>query len=91
MDWKIFFVIITKLIPRKNFFCIAKILVLMVSLLLGFFLLSFPKFGGYPPEKQGTSQKEKGKKIPKSNERGIRVRPQDLERRELGPYRFRRF
>ena len=30
MDWKIFFVIFTKLIPRKNFFCIANILVLMV-------------------------------------------------------------
>ena len=30
-DWKIFFVIFTKLIPRKIFFCIAKILVLMVS------------------------------------------------------------
>ena len=30
MDWKIFFVSFTKLIPRKNFFCIAKILVLMV-------------------------------------------------------------
>ena len=31
VDWKIFFVIFTKLIPRKNFFCIAKVLVLMVS------------------------------------------------------------
>ena len=31
VDWKIFFVIFTKLIPRKKFFCIAKILVLMVS------------------------------------------------------------
>ena len=30
VDWKIFFVIFTKLIPRKIFFCIAKILVLMV-------------------------------------------------------------
>ena len=30
VDWKIFFVIFTKLIPRKNFFCIAKSLVLMV-------------------------------------------------------------
>ena len=30
VDWKIFFVSFTKLIPRKNFFCIAKILVLMV-------------------------------------------------------------
>ena len=30
--WKIFFVIFTKLIPRKNFFCIAKILVLMVNI-----------------------------------------------------------
>ena len=28
--WKIFFVIFTKLIPREFFFCIAKILVLMV-------------------------------------------------------------
>ena len=28
--WKIFFVIFTKLIPRKFFVCIAKILVLMV-------------------------------------------------------------
>ena len=32
VDWKIFFVIFTKLIPRKNFFCIANILVLMVFL-----------------------------------------------------------
>ena len=31
MDWKIFFVSFTKLIPRKNFLCIAKILVLMVN------------------------------------------------------------
>ena len=30
VGWKIFFVIFTKLIPRKIFFCIAKILVLMV-------------------------------------------------------------
>ena len=30
--WKIFFVIFTKLIPRRNFFCIANILVLMVTL-----------------------------------------------------------
>ena len=30
MDWKIFLVIFTKLIPRKNFLCIAKLLVLMV-------------------------------------------------------------
>ena len=30
VDWKIFFVVFTKLIPRKNFFCTAKILVLMV-------------------------------------------------------------
>ena len=30
VDWKIFFVIFTKLIPRKIFFCIANILVLMV-------------------------------------------------------------
>ena len=30
VDWKIFLVIFTKLIPHKNFFCIAKILVLMV-------------------------------------------------------------
>ena len=30
VDWKIFFVSFTKLIPRKNFFCIANILVLMV-------------------------------------------------------------
>ena len=28
--WKIFFVIFTKLIPRRIFFCIANILVLMV-------------------------------------------------------------
>ena len=28
--WKIIFVIFTKLIPRRIFFCIAKILVLMV-------------------------------------------------------------
>ena len=31
VDWKIFFVIFTKLFPRKRLFCIAKILVLMVS------------------------------------------------------------
>ena len=31
VDWKIFFVIFTKLFPRKIFFCIAKILVLMVQ------------------------------------------------------------
>ena len=30
-SWKIFFVIFTKLIPRRMFFCIAKILVLMVN------------------------------------------------------------
>ena len=30
VGWKIFFVIFTKLIPRMNFICIAKILVLMV-------------------------------------------------------------
>ena len=30
VDWEIFFVSFTKLIPRKIFFCIAKILVLMV-------------------------------------------------------------
>ena len=29
VDWKIFFVIFTKLIPRNNCFCIAKILVLI--------------------------------------------------------------
>ena len=29
--WKIFFVIFTKFIPRRIFFCIAKILVLMVQ------------------------------------------------------------
>ena len=32
VDWKIFFVSFAKLIPRNNFFCIAKILVLMVDL-----------------------------------------------------------
>ena len=37
VDWKIFFVIFTKLIPRKNFFCIAKILVLMVNIFGGDF------------------------------------------------------
>ena len=31
VDWKIFLVIFMKLIPRKNLFCIAKILVLMVN------------------------------------------------------------
>ena len=30
VDWKIFFVIVTKLLPRKIFCCIANILVLMV-------------------------------------------------------------
>ena len=33
VGWKIFFVIFTKLIPRKNFFCIAKILVLPLIVL----------------------------------------------------------
>ena len=37
VDWKIFFVIYTKLIPRKNFFCIANILVLMVQEIIRIF------------------------------------------------------
>ena len=41
VDWKIFFVIFTKLIPRKNFFCIANILVLMVT--------SLPRYSSTPP------------------------------------------
>ena len=35
--WKIFFVIFTKLIPRRMFFCIAKISVLMVMNLVTIF------------------------------------------------------
>ena len=44
VDWKIFFVIFTKLIPRKMFFCIAKILVLMVLLGRKLSCLDFPWF-----------------------------------------------